>query len=179
MVSSIWADMMLDPLCKWMMEDSQLSKIVFMIFPRIKVISWNVQRAASRDFMRTLKDLIRSHGPSILILLETRISELQVDKVCTTIGFDDIVWSEVVGFRGGIWILWRKDRVQLSRIDTHARVVSIGCPMVLSAIYASPQPASRKELCERLREAKNIMDEPWLLIGDFNETMSLSERIGH
>ena len=45
---------------------------------------------------------------------------------------------------------------------------------LFSAIYASPDSTLRKEL-ERIRDSYK---GPWMLAGDFNETTSMSERIG-
>ncbi|KAL8171428.1 hypothetical protein V2J09_023232 [Rumex salicifolius] len=68
---------------------------------KLKITTWNVQGAGNRKFKITLKELIRIHKPVILVLVETRLSGRQADKVCATIGFDGIVRVEAVGFCGG------------------------------------------------------------------------------
>ncbi|KAL8168014.1 hypothetical protein V2J09_009513 [Rumex salicifolius] len=84
-----------------------------------KVLSWNAQGVAGRDFMLTLKDLIRSHDPTILILVETGINGNQADKVCDTVGFDDVSRVKDIGFRGGVWVMWRWDRNRGSEASNH------------------------------------------------------------
>ncbi|KAL8150347.1 hypothetical protein V2J09_020155 [Rumex salicifolius] len=79
----------------------------------INIITWNVQGAGSREFMITLKELIRIHNPAILVMVETRLSGRQADKVRDTIGFDGVARAEAIGFQGGIWVLWRKAMVNL------------------------------------------------------------------
>ncbi|KAL8141278.1 hypothetical protein V2J09_007299 [Rumex salicifolius] len=134
--------------------------------------------------MRTLKDIIRTHDPTILVLVETRLSGTQADKVCKEIGFDGIVRAEAVGFKGGIWFLWRKDRVKLTVQDMFHQAVMLEVERagedswVFSAIYASPQLNSRQELWDRLLGLQLDISKPWLLMGDFNETMNMAERTG-
>ncbi|KAL8161268.1 hypothetical protein V2J09_012757 [Rumex salicifolius] len=141
--------------------------------------------AGSREFLHTLKEIIRVNDPAILVLVETRLSGVQADKFCDSIGFDGKTRAEAIGFRGGIWVFWRKSIVELKQIDIHQQVVSLEVERsnedrwLFSAIYASPNPANREELWNRLLNLKSFVDCPWLLMGDFNETASLDERTGN
>ncbi|KAL8158669.1 hypothetical protein V2J09_000206 [Rumex salicifolius] len=153
----------------WCVMDLFLSDLFSMLIPDIKIISWNTQGAGNRVFLNNLKDMIRSHDPDILILLDTKISGTQATKVCECIGFDSVVRVEVVSFSGGIWVLWRWDWVSLEDVDTHGQVVTL---MVGRLGYA----ASREELWKRLLKFGAENDLPWVLLGDFNETSSLEER---
>ncbi|KAL8153484.1 LOW QUALITY PROTEIN: hypothetical protein V2J09_011244 [Rumex salicifolius] len=129
--------------------------------------------------MYTLKELIRTHNPAILVLVETRLSGPQADKVCKNIGYDGMVRVEAVGFKGGIW---KTAIIQLQQIDVHHQVVTMevcrsgDMKWIFSAIYADPIPTNREELWERLLSFNDSNSRPWLLMGDFNETMSLDER---
>lgn len=51
-------------------------------------------------------------------------------------------------------------------------------PWLFSAIYASPDTSLRKELWDELERVKDAYSGPWLLAGDFNETLSMNSRIG-
>ncbi|KAL8151163.1 hypothetical protein V2J09_020971 [Rumex salicifolius] len=118
----------------------------------IKVITWNVQGAGSREIMIKLKEHVRIHDPTILILLEKRMSGLQADKVCDTIGFEGRIRAEAAGFRGRIWVLWRKALVTVSEVDVHHQAVTFDVvrngedAWLMSAIYASPNPRNWEEL---------------------------------
>ncbi|KAL8159829.1 hypothetical protein V2J09_001366 [Rumex salicifolius] len=155
-----------------------------MIRDNINIITWNVQRAGSREFMITLKELIRIHNPAILVLVETRLSGRQMDKIYDTLGFDGVARAEAVGFRGGIWVLWRKAMVNLKQIATHHQSVTVEVERngednwLFSAIYASPSPQNMEELWTHLLGMKGDNLKPWLLMRDFNETSSLEERTG-
>lgn len=70
-----------------------------------KFMVWNCQGAASRAFLRALKDFVKTNKPDVIALLEPRIFGDQADKVCSSTRFDNWVRVEAVGFSGGIWVL--------------------------------------------------------------------------
>ncbi|KAL8152224.1 hypothetical protein V2J09_009984 [Rumex salicifolius] len=183
-MTSTWTEKIFKNINVWNEYDAHTIMKFLMIRQQIKIITWNTQGAGSRMLMRTLKDIIRTHDPTILVLVETRLSGPQADKVCKEIGFDGIVRAQAVGFKGGIWVLWRKDRVKLTVQDMFHQAVTLEVERagedswVFSAIYASPQLNSRQELWDRLLGLKLDISKPWLLMGDFNETINMAERTG-
>ncbi|KAL8143889.1 hypothetical protein V2J09_016921 [Rumex salicifolius] len=168
----------------WSAEDPKFLMLCSMIMSEFKIISWNIQGAGNKQFLHCLKDLIRMHDPTILVLLETRISGTQADKVCAQIGSDSLIRSEASGFSGGIWVLWRNDRVFVSEVDVQVQAVTLKVRRtgehiwLFSAIYANPKPAMREYLWHHLLEVAADNDLPWLLLGDFN-TANLEERTGN
>ena len=54
----------------------------------------------------SIKDLLRIHKPSILGLLETRVSGSHVDAICEKDGFDFWIRMEAFGLSGAVWIFW-------------------------------------------------------------------------
>ncbi|KAK8659588.1 hypothetical protein V6N13_029787 [Hibiscus sabdariffa] len=62
----------------------------------------------------------------------------------------------------------------------HCRVIekSDGCSIFATAIYASPCTTQRKILWPHLRSLAAHIRTPWVLFGDFNVTVTTSERIG-
>ncbi|KAJ8438604.1 hypothetical protein Cgig2_010388 [Carnegiea gigantea] len=65
------------------------------------ILMWNLQGAASRNFLFTLKEFIRKHDQKILILVETKVSGDTIDDVCHRINFDGTFRAKAVGFRVG------------------------------------------------------------------------------
>ena len=55
----------------------------------MNLLVWNCQGAASREFVRVLKDLLKQHKPDILGLLEPKVSGSQADDVCQKLGFKE------------------------------------------------------------------------------------------
>ncbi|XP_021730835.1 uncharacterized protein LOC110697764 [Chenopodium quinoa] len=49
---------------------------------------------------------------------------------------------------------------------------------MFSAIYASPDSTTRHELWRQLENIGLAYNGPWMLAGDFNDTMSMAERLG-
>ncbi|TYH30191.1 hypothetical protein ES288_A01G074500v1, partial [Gossypium darwinii] len=66
---------------------------------------WNVQGAANPKFNRILKDFLNFHKSNIMILMETRISGYNVDKVIKKIDFKYTFRVEAYDFSSGIWVL--------------------------------------------------------------------------
>ncbi|KAL8129365.1 hypothetical protein V2J09_018520 [Rumex salicifolius] len=115
-----------------------------MIKSEISIITWNAQEAGSMEFMITLKEIIRINNPTILVLVETRMSGDQVDKVCNRVGFDGIMRVEAIG----------KAIVNLQQIDIHQQVITLEVcrngedSWLFSTVYASPSLTYRKSFEE-------------------------------
>ncbi|KAL8129303.1 hypothetical protein V2J09_018458 [Rumex salicifolius] len=166
----------------WDKSDGLDFKQVLMIRQNINIITWNAQGAGRKEFFITLKEIVRIHDPTILVLVETRISGSQADKVCQGIGFDGILRAEAIGFSGGISVLWRKAVIQIEEVHVHRQAVTVEVKRsgedgwIFSAIYSSPTPHAREVLWNHLLNLKTDNSKPWLLMGDFNETSNLEER---
>ncbi|KAK9938788.1 hypothetical protein M0R45_015509 [Rubus argutus] len=89
---------------------------------------------------------------------------------------------EATGFSGGIWLLWNENKVHVDFVDSNVQSITVkialpGKPTWLfSAIYASPTPAVRSTLWNYLDNLILSHDLPWMLMGDFNELVSSSDK---
>ena len=78
----------------------------FMIgFEDFKLMSWNVRGALSRGGQLFSKELIRIHKPDIIFIVETRCQFMKVKLFWEGLNYFPCYIEEVVGFRGGIWVL--------------------------------------------------------------------------
>ena len=68
---------------------------------------WNSQGAASPSFRRSFSVLVQNYKPSLVMLMEPRISGYKADHFIKRSGFDKSYWVEAEGFSGGIWVLWK------------------------------------------------------------------------
>ncbi|KAI9077105.1 hypothetical protein K1719_040927 [Acacia pycnantha] len=90
---------------------------------------------------------------------------------------------EIVGFPGGIWIVWDRDDLKVEVLVkedqfVHCKIGSGTEVLLLTAVYANPAEQRRIGLWDALfRLAENIR-EPWLVAGDFNEIKSPLEQKG-
>ena len=68
----------------------------------MKVLVWNYKGASNPNFCNNFLDIIHLHKPIIAIVLETRIPS---DRANSNLGFDNVYYSDAIGFNGGIWVL--------------------------------------------------------------------------
>lgn len=90
-------------------------------FP-MKVITWNCQGAASKNFLRAAKMLLKKHHPDIFCLMETKTSGDNADTVCCKLGFENWARVEALGFSGGIWVFW-SDALQVEILTSQPQFV--------------------------------------------------------
>ncbi|XP_010666673.1 uncharacterized protein LOC104883809 [Beta vulgaris subsp. vulgaris] len=148
----------------------------------IKILVWNVQGAGNK--VPIIKELVRINKPSVVVLVETHLSGEQAQKICDKIGFQGQQRVEAQGFSGGIWLLWDTSFVSITSYGSHTQHLTVEIRKLgedlwlFSAVYASPDSTLRKELWRELEKIKDSYFGPWLLAGDFNETMTMNERNG-
>ncbi|PRQ56922.1 putative endonuclease/exonuclease/phosphatase [Rosa chinensis] len=143
-----------------------------------KALFWNARGAGSDNFRSAIADLVKLHSIDVLAICEPRV---QFSKACTTLnnlGFNNSRIVEALGFSGGLWLLWNKNKTQVDFIDDNFQPISVkitipGSPAwMLSVIYASPTHTSRASLWPYFDNLAAITNLPWMLIGDFNELVS-------
>ncbi|XP_075508178.1 uncharacterized protein LOC142545090 [Primulina tabacum] len=146
----------------------------------MNLMVWNCQGAASKELNRVLKDLIKKFNPSVLGLLEPRVSGSHADDICNKMGYDNWLRVEAVGFSGAIWIFW-KDELGLKIIYSHPQFVLVrvdtgtSIPWFLSIVYGSPNATLRKRLWNDLTKEKLNIEGPWVSLGDFNSVITEHE----
>uniref|UniRef100_A0A803MGT1 Endonuclease/exonuclease/phosphatase domain-containing protein n=1 Tax=Chenopodium quinoa TaxID=63459 RepID=A0A803MGT1_CHEQI len=156
------------------------------IFPMvnmsIKILIWNVQGVGNK--LTIIRELVRIHKPSMLVLVETHISGENSQQVCYKINFSGKTRVDAQGFAGGIWLFWREEEVSVTTFDSNTQHLTVEIrrvgddPWLFSAIYASPDSNLRRQLWSELERIKDQFTGPWLIAGDFNETRSVNERNG-
>lgn len=130
--------------------------------------------------MCEIKEMLKEQRPTIVILLEPRISGDTADVVCKKIGKTRWIRSEARGFSGGVWVMWDEEDIDLKlRYDDafflHCLARSRGGLMwEVTAVYASPTPMERKFLWAKLNGIRT--HRPWVLVGDFNCVLRNEER---
>lgn len=146
-----------------------------------RILCWNCRGAGNKDFLREILDLIRSYNPSIVVLLEPRISGSGANDVCKRLGKTHWIRSEADGFSGGgVWLLWNEDAIRIELRNVHKSFIHVainpssrGC-WLFTATYASPIAHIRNELWPVMNDLQ--IDHPWLLMEDFNYVLKGSER---
>uniref|UniRef100_A0A803LIP8 Endonuclease/exonuclease/phosphatase domain-containing protein n=1 Tax=Chenopodium quinoa TaxID=63459 RepID=A0A803LIP8_CHEQI len=99
--------------------------------------------------------------------------------------YDREGWNEAQGFSGGIWLFWRREHVSVTLYDENSQHMTIlikkngDDPWLFSTIYVSLDNSLRRDLWRELERIHSNYSGPWLLGGDFNETMPIDERNGN
>ena len=104
--------------------------------------------------------------PNIVFLMETKVDKKKwIDKVKERCKLKHGVFIPSNGNSGGLTLFW---------IDGGS---SIGW-WHLTGFYGNPETDRRSESWAKLKFLKNSSSLPWLVIGDFNEIIGLSEKEG-
>ena len=74
-------------------------------------IIWNCRGASKPSFQKHVRELVLSHNPAILVVMETQVGGNRAREITKRLPFDGAINSDVVGYVGGIWVLWNSNKV--------------------------------------------------------------------
>lgn len=147
-------------------------------------ISWNCRGVLAKGFTGLVKDIRREYEASLIFLLETHASGDKARNQAKKTGLTGNFIIDSQGHSGGIWCLWDESLWRVDIIDSsdqfvHLQVTWKGrISWFISVVYASPRLAPRQILWDDLRAIADNMEEPWVILGDFNSIMVSHERRG-
>ncbi|KAL7204622.1 hypothetical protein ACSBR2_017660 [Camellia fascicularis] len=139
----------------------------------LKLLFWNCCGAGNKIFKHNLVEIIPSHKPEILILMETKVAFCRMGNFFNRLGFTTSTIVDPVGRVSGFWIVWYTNHVNVRASPIGSQALHA---TVLVAVYASPNPTLKEELWNELEEVVNNMEKSWLVAGDFNDYTSQNER---
>ncbi|XP_028775146.1 uncharacterized protein LOC114732008 [Neltuma alba] len=149
----------------------------------MKFLIWNSKGATSKGFVAALKSLKSSYRLDVVAILEPRVSGVVADRIIRSWGFRNSRRVEAEGFSGGIWLLWDSDEVQVENVVKdeqfiHCKVRDGEEECLLIAVYGSPNEQKRQHLWGKLKMLVDKINEPWMVVGDFNDIKSPLEQKG-
>jgi hypothetical protein len=153
-------------------------------FRDVSVLSWNIWGALNKTAQRYLMDLIRRYSPTFLIIMETHGNFAKTTSFWNKAGYSKVAIAEARGQSGGLWILKQNSSNVLVSVedifhDTITLKISVGNDSwLLTGMYASPIYTKRLELWHHLTSLNVNFAGPWMIIGDFNETILPGEQKG-
>lgn len=131
-----------------------------------------------------LRKWIREEKPLFGCLLETRVQESKCQDI---VQFALPCWSSITNYDchrlGRIRFFWGPG-VTITLLHKSAQIIScaveteVGDQFICSAIYASNFISDRRQLwadIQATRQAYQHLSMPWILIGDYNTTLSCNE----
>ncbi|GAA0184299.1 hypothetical protein LIER_31587 [Lithospermum erythrorhizon] len=115
---------------------------------------------------------------------ETKVSQSQAGEICRSLRFSNWKCADPIGCAGWVWLLWNSSEIKLDIIQFDSHVVNavaeVSCtpnPWILYAIYA-PNPEDRSLFWNTLVSFSSTFNLPWLLVGNFNDMLSSSDKSG-
>ena len=136
-------------------------------FKIMNVLIWNCRGAMKPQFRKMVMDLVNWHMPLIMVITETTMSGARADEIIESLPFDGVAVADMIGFAGGIWLLWRSDLVQVDVLasteqEIHAliQVRSQNFSWIISTIYASPRFVKRCLLWDNLTMLASLHNLP-------------------
>ena len=127
--------------------------------------------------------MIRAKDPSVVFLAETWADEARLQEIKLKIEFDNLFFVERNNRGGGLALCWRNsidvhvDTFSKNHIDY---IINKGREdeWCFTGFYGEPVSHKRYESWNRLRQLQKKINLPWLCVGDFNEILRSSEKLG-
>lgn len=139
---------------------------------------WNCRGLGQPRTVQELTRLVREFCPNILFLSEKRQDKKTVEFVCRRLGFPNCFPVTVIGKGSGLVLCWKNDvSVDLVSFSHHHIDVILQHPNGIKErntfVYGEPCTHIRHEFWSLLRRIKHgrAANLPWVMLGDFNETL--------
>lgn len=150
----------------------------------MNVISWNCRGLGNPRAVRALWDVVKSHKPNILFLMETLSNKERIKHLCGKLGFDNHWTVECVGRSGGVAMFWNSNvkcvvfNHGVNFID--AQITNVNeVKWRMTGFYGFPERARRRESWDLLKLLASVSDLPWVVVGDFNDMVNISDKKGN
>lgn len=82
----------------------------------MNIIAWNCRGTLRAAFRSHVRELVRSHDPAILIVMETCIEGNRAKAITDDFLFDGAIHTDTIGYAGGLWLLWNEDRMKITQL---------------------------------------------------------------
>jgi exonuclease III len=148
------------------------------------VISWNCRGLGNPQTVRDLRRMVKVKFPTVVFLMETKMRQEKMERIRCMLGFNNLFVVDSVGKSGGLALFWKEEaglEIQnYSRRHIHAIIKNGGGgqPWKFTAFYDHPEASRREEAWNLLKHLKNFQPHPWMCVGDFNEILMSSEKVG-
>ncbi|KAK9265469.1 hypothetical protein L1049_012595 [Liquidambar formosana] len=151
----------------------------------MKILSWNARGVGRPHFVAQVRTLVSIYKPDFIFIMETKANNDKINKIAKKIGFDNHFVVPGEGLSGGLWIFWNSNTCNANVIDHCDRYIHIRVFdsikhsfWQLTCIYGYPQHAKQTYLWDKIYSIANKVGEPWAVISDFNEILSVHEKKG-
>lgn len=144
-------------------------------------ILWNIRGVHRQESIDHLKILLRQHKTSFLVLLEPKACHNEISRFTFNLGFPCCYHGGATNAH--IWIFWQAN-IQVEPLHVTSQEITIkmtsqGQPHInVSPVYANCLKHIRRKLWDHLTWVGWNTALPWLITGDFNIIVDISEKWG-
>ncbi|CAL9233524.1 unnamed protein product, partial [Arabidopsis halleri] len=148
----------------------------------MSIMSWNCQGMGSPQAIRRLREMRRLYFPDFLFLMETKNSSRHVLNAQGWMGYDHSHIVDPEGLSGGLVLFW-KAAYEVEVLHSDKRIIDVKVTLgslmfFISFVYGDPVQHLRQPVLERLTEIGIRRTDAWFVVGDLNELMDNSEKLG-
>jgi exonuclease III len=141
------------------------------------LLSWNCRGLGQPRTVQELVCLVHTYKPKLVFLSETRQNNKYVKNLKWRLGLRHCIMQPGLGKGAGI-ALFYDESVEIKKIAAGARYIDVlirlspnGFQWRGTFVYGEPKAHDRHHMWTLLRRIKDTSNLPWLMVGDFNETM--------
>lgn len=148
------------------------------------ILTWNCQGIGRTLTIQALGDLVRKNRPSIAFLMESKNNTVKLETIRCNLGFDNSCYVDPHGLSGGLALWWNKEvevEVEMtSKNFMHVIITDRSNQKMWAAtfVYGCPSRGGREVVWDAIRGIVRSEFLPWVCIGDFNQVLSGSDKMG-
>ncbi|KAL6190194.1 hypothetical protein ACLB2K_036592 [Fragaria x ananassa] len=150
----------------------------------MKIMSWNSRGSAWDGFEAQTLFYVTCFNVDVLCILDTRSSTTMLNKT-RKLPFDESFVVPSIGQSGGLNLLWNSKSVSVNIIALHDRFIHChitdavsNVNFLVTFLYAYPKKEKQLALWNDITKLCPTDNSSWVIIGDFNITMSPEEKLG-
>lgn len=132
--------------------------------------------------VKNLREEVKKAHPLIVFLMETKQQSSFMERKRRLVNYEEAWYVEPEGKLGGLTLWWhdniRVNVISSSRNLIHTLVETDDQCLYISFIYGPPIEGDRMRVWNQIRTIATSMVDSWLCVGDFNDLISQSEKMG-
>jgi hypothetical protein len=143
----------------------------------MNALAWNCRGLGNPQTVRELCGFVKSHHPKFVFISDTRMSGSRVSNLRWSLGLRYCLPVDSVGLSGDLALFW-DESINVTLLSQGERYIDVtikeepnAAPWRATFVYGEPRVEKRQEMWNLLRDLCGVWSGPWMLIGDFNETM--------
>ena len=95
------------------MMNSNPVEVLLGQFVQMNTVIWNCRGALNPNFKIRIYEMAVNHSPAIMVIMEIRVGGDGDERIIADLPFDGCITTETIGYVGGLWALWKKDKADI------------------------------------------------------------------